>query len=821
MLALYRDGRAPEALDVHRQFRRLLAEELGLDPSTALDTLMRQILVQSPDLDGPQVPDGPQVRAPSRQALAPGPSTAPDVLQHVVGRGVETRKLATAVDRLVDQRTGGLLLLAGEPGIGKTTMLAQLSRIAGHRGVTTSSGRSMAATGAPAFWPWTQAITTIAEALDDDGLLRSSQGDALAVTQVVDSVAGRLGRRHEVTGDDPRGMRFLLYEAMTRFLQQASEETPLVIALDDLHWADVPSLELLAYLAPRLSTSRILLAVAYRDVAYERSPELDSALATVSRESAAEELVLRGLPHHDVAGLAGQISGAPVSEEVVTLLHERTSGNPFFVRQLAQLMLESKSGPASTGALPPGIRHVLTRRIASLPTSPRRLLDVAAVIGRDFEATVVAEAADVAVESALDDLDVAVRHGLLEAGVTPATYRFVHGLVQETMYDALGPGQALKLHARVALALEAATASTDQLAEHMWRAAQLLPDDRPLRYTLAAAEQATSMLAYEQAEVYLHRALHLLGRMHPADPKAEFSVVLDLFQLMATNRGWGSPAARDVVRRARQLIGDDGGLQGDKVHLWFSLWMSLNSRNELEAADEVAVTLMKHADNDMDPVAQVAGRLMLAFRAFRHPRLWPDGVQELQRAKAAAQAAPAGSLAAFPEHLEVVLLLTEAEAAAFLGDPRAAALNDEAIALADAAGRPLPRALAYTVAAVNCALLPDAAGTRRYARKAREIDEELGFAFLARVAEYTEAWAEASLGADPGVQIQRIQQVIDFFRQAGDAPSEAHANLLLADVLLMRGDTEEALNHWNRVRESPGPYACIMQHYVEQKIAAL
>jgi hypothetical protein len=679
----------------------------------------------------------------------------------------------------------------------------------------------MAATGAPAFWPWTQAITTIAEALDDDGLLRASRADALAVTQVVDGVAARLGRRHEVTGDDPRGMRFLLYEAMTRFLQQASEETPLVIALDDLHWADVPSLELLAYLAPRLSTSRILLAVAYRDVAYERSPELDSALATVSRESAAEELVLRGLPHHDVAGLAGQISGAPVSEEVVTLLHERTSGNPFFVRQLAQLMLESKSGPASTGALPPGIRHVLTRRIASLPTSPRRLLDVAAVIGRDFEATVVAEAAEVAVESALDDLDVAVRHGLLEAGVTPATYRFVHGLVQETMYDALGPGQALKLHARVALALEAATASTDQLAEHMWRAAQLLPDDRPLRYTLAAAEQATSMLAYEQAEVYLHRALHLLGRMHPADPKAEFSVVLDLFQLMATNRGWGSPAARDVVRRARQLIGDDGGLQGDKVHLWFSLWMSLNSRNELEAADEVAVTLMKHADNDMDPVAQVAGRLMLAFRAFRHPRLWPDGVQELQRAKAAAQAAPAGSLAAFPEHLEVVLLLTEAEAAAFLGDPRAAALNDEAIALADAAGRPLPRALAYTVAAVNCALLSDAVGTLRYARDARRIDEELGFAFLARVAEYTEAWAQAHLGEDPGVQAQRIQEVIDVFRQAGDAPSEAHANLLLADVLLLRGDEGRAIDHLNRVREAPGPYAYIMLQYVEQKIAAL
>jgi hypothetical protein len=223
----------------------------------------------------------------------------------------------------------------------------------------------------------------------------------------------------------------------------------------------------------------------------------------------------------------------------------------------------------------------------------------------------------------------------------------------------------------------------------------------------------------------------------------------------------------------------------------------------------------------MDPVAQVAGRLMLAFRAFRQPRLWRQGVQELQRAKAAAETAPARSLAAFPEHLEVVLLLTEAETAAFLGDPRAGALNDEAIALADAAARPLPRALAYTVAAVNCALLSDAAGTLRYARVAKKVDEELGFAFLARVAEYTEAWAEAHLGGDPGLQAQRIQEVIDFFRQAGDAPSEAHANLLLSDVLLLRGDAEGALDHLNRVREAPGPYAYIMLQYVEQKIAAL
>jgi DNA-binding SARP family transcriptional activator len=815
MLALYRDGRAPEALDVHRDFRSILGEELGLDPSPALDTLMQQMLAQSSELDGPSVPASP------RQEPAQEPRTAPGADQHVVGRGLETQTLTAAVDRLADEGTGGLLLLAGEPGIGKTTMLTRLGRIARQRGVASHSGRSVAATGAPAFWPWTQVITSVAESLDDEGILRALRGGALAVTQVAESVAARLGPRHEVTGDDPREVRFLLYEAVTRFLEQACEEAPLVVTLDDLHWADVPSLELLAYLAPRLSASHVLLAAAYRDVGSERSSDLDSALATVSREDAAEELVLRGLPHHDVAGLAGHVSGAPVPEEIVTLLHERTSGNPFFVRQLSQLMLESKGGPVSPRTLPPGIRHVLKRRMASLPASSRQVIDVAAVLGRDFDVTVVAEAADVPVDRALDELDVAVRHGLVEAGGMPARYRFVHGLVQESVYDTLAPGRALKLHARVAVALEAASAPTDQLAEQMWRAAELLGDDRPLRYTLAAAEQATSLLAYEQAELYLHRALHLLGRAPSADPEAEFGVVLNLFQLIATNRGWGSPAARDVVQRARQLIDDSDGLQGNKVHLWFSLWMSLNSRNELETADEVSVTLMKHADADMDPVARVAGLLMLAFRAFRQPHRWRDGVRELQLAKAAVKVAPAGSLAAFPEHLEVVLLLTEAETAALLGDPRASALNDEAIALAEAAARPLPRALAYTVAALNCALLSDAPNTRRHAQAARKLDEQLGFSFLARVAEYTEAWADAYLGADPAEQARRIRDVIDFFNNAGDAPSEAYAYLLLADVLVLGGDRAAARDSLDRVRQSPGPYAHVVLHYVDQKMAAL
>ncbi|HYO33593.1 MAG TPA: BTAD domain-containing putative transcriptional regulator [Nocardioidaceae bacterium] len=820
MLALYRAGRAPDALNVHRQFRALLADELGLDPSPSLDALMQQILEQSPQLDAPAA----SIPAERSAAAQRAPTDTAALRPKVVGRRSEMAALVTSVDRLVDGGAGALLLVAGEAGIGKSTMLLQLRELADRRGVRMHRGRSPAATGAPAFWPWTQAITALADTMDDETLTRVARGAALPVTQVAEEVARRLARRHEVTAADPHAARFLLYEALTTFLVQASQEQPLVLALDDLHWADVPSLELLAHLAPRLSTSPILLAAAYRDVPSERSEDLDAALASVSREDSVEEIVLRGLSHHDVAGVAEAVSGVSVSDDVVTLLHERTAGNPFFVRQMAQLLAESNLAAADysiAATLPPGIRHVLNSRTRNLPRATKELLDVASVLGRDFEPAVVARAADVDVGTALDALDVAARHGLIEVRAAPFTgYRFIHGLVQEAVYESLAPGRALKLHARAADALEAVDAPISEVAEHMWRAAELVADGRPLRYTLAAADHAATLLAYEQAELYLHRALRLIQNA-PYDPQTELGVVLNLFRFMATNRGWGNADAREVVQRARRLMGDAGGLHGDLAHLWFSLWMSLNSRNELETADQVALTLMPHAETATDPAARVAGHLMLAFRKFRQLEHWREGVRELELAQQLARTAPSESLAAYPEHLGALVLLSQAETIAFLGDPRAVDLDDEAIELAEQSGRPGPRAFAYTIAALNSALLGDAELTQRLARVGREISKQYGLTFLERVADYADAWAAAKLGADPAEPVARIEAAIQAFRSAGDAPSEAHALLLLADVFALAGDADRARQCLVRVRRAPGPFAYVIVHYVDQKMAAM
>ncbi|HEX8509648.1 MAG TPA: BTAD domain-containing putative transcriptional regulator, partial [Propionibacteriaceae bacterium] len=733
MLALYRAGRAPEALEAHDRFSRLLDDELGLEPSAALADLRQRILLQAPDLDLPPEPLSSRSAGPvSEVADEAVPSS------RVVGREGELRRARQHLDRLLSKQ-GGLVLLKGEAGIGKTTLLDQFDALATSAALPVHWGRAPSARGAPAFWPWIQVLRSLADGLEAERLARAAAGPAEPVSQLVPELAQRLG--HERTNPaDPQLARFLLYEAVATFLHQALDG-PAVILLDDLHWADVPSLELLSYLTPRLAGWQILLVASYRDLDSERSTALDETLATVAREELVEEIALRGLPHAAVAALAELVTTRPVPEHLVTLLHERTAGNPFFVRQLAQLVLDSPGDPGLTASagVPVGLQQVLAQRRDGLPPQARRLVELAAVIGRQFDLRVLAAAADISVEDALDITDEIVRHGLIATG-DAMRYRFVHSLVQEVVYADLPPGRRVKLHARVATALEIVGAPVDQLAEHMWLGSQLLPQDAPLRYSLAAAEQAVKLLAYEQAETYLRRALHLAADALPPDPHAELEVLLRLFQLTATNRGWGAPEADEVLQRARELA-DAGALHRDLVHLWWSLWTWLRTGRQMVASNEIGAAWFAQAARSRDPVSLAVGHLMLAFAHFDDPDGEQQGREELRRSRAAVDEASSDELIAFPENLDVMVGLTESQAAIFVGDPAARTLLRSALDTAERDGRPFPRAVARSFAAMHSAFLPDPAHTLELAVSALELDEQFGFQWLEILATVSHAWA--------------------------------------------------------------------------------
>jgi tetratricopeptide (TPR) repeat protein len=354
----------------------------------------------------------------------------------------------------------------------------------------------------------------------------------------------------------------------------------------------------------------------------------------------------------------------------------------------------------------------------------------------------------------------------------------------------------------------------------MWLGAQLLPAGEPLRYSLAAAEHAVTLLAYEQAGMYLRRALNLAGDAIPPDPHAELEVLLRLFQLMATNHGWGAPEADEVMRRSRELV-EAGALHRDLVHMWWSLWTWLRTGRQMEASNEIGTAWFAQASRSRDPVSLAVGYLMVAFAHFDDADGELAGREALRRARAAADEATPEELAAFPENLDVMIALTETQVAIFVGDPASRSTLQVALTRAERDGRPFPRAVARSFVAMDSAFLGDSAQTLELATSALGLAEQYEFQWLEILATVSHAWASAQLGEDPKEQARRIRDAQERYERAGQLGAEAQVLVLLADTLILDGQQEEARACLLRACTVPTGYACLLRPHIERRLTAL
>ncbi len=503
-----------------------------------------------------------QVRTGAGEAGVETDATSPGRQASVfVGRARAMETLRGGLEDALAGR-GRLLLLVGEPGIGKTRTADELAATAAQRGARVLTGRCYEGDGAPAFWPWVQ-ILRAAIADRERPVLATELGPGAAdVAQLVPELCERISGLAAPAPLAPEQARFRLFDAIATFLERASRTQPLVLVIDDLHWADKPSLLLLQFVAREMRAAHVLIVGAYRDVELKRQHPLAEALGELQREPLCERITLRGLDADDVARFIAATAGREAPPAMVSAVHEMTEGNPLFVGEIVRLLaaeggLERASqGTAWRISLPQGVREAIGRRLNGLGEECNRVLTLASVIGREFGLRVLERIADVPGERLLELLAEAVDARILTETASVGRYAFSHALVRETLYEELATPVRVRLHRRVGEVLQDAYGASPEphlaeLAHHFFQAAPGGDVERAVDYAARAAERSVRLLAYEEAAGHYERALQALDIGASADEERRCALLLRLGD--ARSRAGERTVARATFERAAEI----------------------------------------------------------------------------------------------------------------------------------------------------------------------------------------------------------------------------------------------------------------------------
>ena len=441
-----------------------------------------------------------------------------------VGREREMADLRAALDAAIAGH-GRVVMLAGEPGIGKTRMAQELSSYAESLGAQVWWGSCHEQQGAPPYSPWVQPIRSYIQRTDSEPL-RSQMGPGAAdISEIIPEILAKLPNLKPPSPLEPEQARFRLFESISNFLKNIAQSQPMMLVLDDLQWADQPSLLLLEFLSNLLFDSKIMLLGTYRDIEVSREHPLSSTLAQLARTEGYRREELEGLESEYVGQLITDISGAVPSQELVQAIYGHTEGNPFFMTEVIRLLGErrgSNAGPEEYDAagleIPQSILEVIGQRLNRLSTECETVLTTAAVIGRQFDFGLLGLLSDEIQETQLlESMDEGLDAYLIQEVPGQAdVYQFSHALVQQTLRERLSTSRRVRLHAKIGETLE--TLYGDQpgdhmaeLAHHFFEASSVLGPEKFVTYSTLAGERALEAYAFEGALDHFDRGLVAMG----------------------------------------------------------------------------------------------------------------------------------------------------------------------------------------------------------------------------------------------------------------------------------------------------------------------
>jgi tetratricopeptide (TPR) repeat protein len=451
--------------------------------------------------------------------------------------------------------TSKLVVLAGEPGIGKTSLADATTALAEERGFSVHWGRCWESGGAPAYFPWLGVLSSMARSLDDQALSQALGDGAAVLTDLLPELRERLPPTATGAPPPPEEARFRVFRAIVALTRERArlEQRGLLIVLDDLHAADRSSLLLLHFVARELRGLKVLLLATYRDVEARMDAETSELVARIGREGTC--FALSRLGAEDAAGLVRAHAG-PVAAQVSERILERAQGNPLFLEEMLRLLVEQ--GPESIGAgvVPHGVRDVIGQRLGRVSERTRALLELGAVSGDELEPWLVAAASeedDAAVSSAFTEAE---RAGIVvERG---QGRRFGHALFREVLYRELSNERRRELHSKVGAALRRSVppGTSPPHAKLAHHALEGPPELLPLgvEHALAAAQRAQELLAYDDAVETLERALGTVtARENPPALRARVLVALGEACIRRGDGATGKRHCREAAAIARTL----------------------------------------------------------------------------------------------------------------------------------------------------------------------------------------------------------------------------------------------------------------------------
>jgi DNA-binding SARP family transcriptional activator len=803
MLALYRSGRQAEALQVYQSFRRTLDEELGLEPSERLRDLEGAILRQEPALT---VPTGPfRILRPAATALEEAPAVdAPAPMAPAIALPGRAQELAALGEALaaVDAGRRRMIYVTGEPGIGKSALVeAFLSTVSG---VRIGWGQCVAEAGAgEPYLPLLDAIVDLAshpDGADVAGVLVDRAPTWLVQAPWLAEPSAREAAALRAQGATaPR----ILREAL-QALEALAAARPLVLVLEDLHWADEATLDVITALARRTHPARLMVIGTYRPG--------DVAVHTVARNLCGARLAtampLGPLGPDAIEGaLRDRFGAATVPPPLAGLVHERSGGNPLFAQLLVDHWLAEHvvvvedgvvqlSGDAARLAvgLPPTIGASLREQLHTLAEEDLHVLEAASVVGAEFDAATVAAALE------LEPADVQRRClALAHRGVCleprGRTFAFVHELHREALSDLVADDERARLHRRIGSHLEQSDGRhATRIALHLIEGGD---SERAVRFLRLGAEQAFERRAYGIGIRHLRRALELIAEVEPGPTRSrtELELLTELGQAVVGVEGWSAPEAESALVRARLLA---EGL-GDNEPL-LSILLALATLYELRGEFGRAEAAVEHCLR-LAPEGPPGRRLeiheLLACNLF-HQGAFVRALEHADRgASLLEEGSEAGSYSTFPSTLGDNAGVSCHDWAGlalwFLGRPDEALVRAQrALALAEDPSRSYSLATAQAQLAVLHQCRGEPEETLRWAEATVETAGAAGYAYRVAMGRVLRGWARVRTG-EPEAGIDDLVNGLKASRATGAHMEDPHYLGLLADAYLQLGEPDAAL----------------------------